>query len=336
MSSILEEIRLKKRLYGYTNEEMARRSGLPLSTVRKVLGGSTKSPGLKTVEALWQAFPEQSAPLQRTESGAASLPRTDPGAASLPEPEAWAVPAQDNYAYPSPEPAASLVREAEPAYALEPEAEPFYPFTNAPRGKYPRQGSYTLEDYLALPDDQRVELIDGVFYDMSAPTIPHQLIGGALYTRIANFLSGRKAPCVPLIAPTDVQLDRDNKTILQPDVMVVCHRDRFTTARLYGAPDFVAEVLSPSTRGKDILIKTNKYRNAGVKEYWMVDPRNETVTKMLFSAPDDEEPDGNIRTRTYSFDEPVPVTLFGDELSISFREIADSYAFLFTDNNKNL
>ena len=296
MSSIIDEIRRKKRLYGYTNEEMAQRSGLPLSTVRKVLAGSTKSPGLKTVEALWQVFPE--------EKGLYSVPGHS--AEALQESAAYAVPVPQL-----------------------PQQPVYYPYTNAPEGRYPRQGSYTLEDYLALPDEQRVELIDGVFYDMSAPTIPHQLIGGAVYTRIADFLSKKKAPCVPLIAPTDVQLDKDNKTILQPDVMVVCNRDLFTTARLVGAPDFVIEVLSPSTRNKDILIKTRKYRNAGVKEYWMVDLRHEQVTKMFFSPPSEEEPEGDILTRVYPFEEPVPISIFQDKLSINFREIVDGYAYLF-------
>lgn len=298
MSSIMEEIRRKKRLYGYTNEDMAQRSGLPLSTVRKVLAGITKSPGLKTVEALWQVFPEEKNGYAVPEQGTSSV--------------------QESVAY------GSAAPQPQPVY---------YPFTNAPEGRYPYQGSYTLEDYLALPDDQRVELIDGVFYDMSAPTIPHQLIGGAIHARLLEFLRKKKAPCVPLIAPTDVQLDKDDRTILQPDVMVVCNRDLFTTARLVGAPDFVIEVLSPSTRNKDILIKSHKYKKAGVREYWMVDPRHEQVTKMLFAPPSEEEPEGDILTRIYPFDEPVPISIFQDMLSINFREIVEGYAYLF-ENEK--
>lgn len=298
MSSIMEEIRRKKRLYDYTNEDMAQRSGLPLSTVRKVLAGITKSPGLKTVEALWQVFPE--------------------------EKNGYAVPEQGT----------NGVQESVAYGSAAPQPQPVhYPFTNAPEGRYPYQGSYTLEDYLALPDDQRVELIDGVFYDMSAPTIPHQLIGGAIHARLLEFLRKKKAPCVPLIAPTDVQLDKDDRTILQPDVMVVCNRDLFTTARLVGAPDFVIEVLSPSTRNKDILIKSHKYKKAGVREYWMVDPRHEQVTKMLFAPPSEEEPEGDILTRIYPFDEPVPISIFQDMLSINFREIVEGYAYLF-ENEK--
>ena len=284
----VEEIRRKKRLYGYTNEQMAEKSGLPLSTVQKVLGGSTKSPRLETLLALENAFPKE---------GAYTLP-----------------------------PAGGLLGESRPAYAPPPPQE--YPYTCAPPGKYPRQGSYTLEDYLALPEDQRVELIDGVFYDMGSPTIPHQLIGGEIYSLLRDFLNKKKGSCMPLMSPVDVQLDKDDKTILQPDVMVVCDRSRLSRARVIGAPDFLVEVLSPSTRSKDMMIKLNKYKNAGVKEYWMVDPKKETVIQYLFGNPCEEEPEGDVTLRVYSFDDPVPLELFGGELKIRLREIAESYAFL--------
>ncbi len=287
-NDFLEEIRLKKRLLGYTNAIMAEKSGLPLSTVQKVLGGTTKSPRFETLLALESAFPKE----------------------------------ENAYAAPS---TGALLEEALPAPAL---PEPVhYPYTCAPPGKYPRQGSYTLEDYLALPDDQRVELIDGVFYDMGAPTIPHQVLGGEIFALLRDFLRKKKGPCMPLVSPVDVQLDRDDKTILQPDVMVVCDRSKLTPARVFGAPDFLVEVLSPGTRSKDMLIKYNKYRNAGVKEYWAVDPKKETVIQYLFDDPCEEEPDGDITLRLYSFDQPVPVELFQGELEINFREIADSYAF---------
>ena len=85
-----------------------------------------------------------------------------------------------------------------------------------------RNGSYTLDDYYALPDEQRVELIDGYFYDMSAPTFHHQSIGGEIYRQIANYILERKGSCRPFIAPVDVQLDCDNKTMVQPDVGIIC------------------------------------------------------------------------------------------------------------------
>ena len=129
-------------------------------------------------------------------------------------------------------------------------------------------------------------------------------------------------------APTDVQIDKDNRTIVQPDVMIVCDRSKIRYARIFGAPDFIVEVLSPSTRSKDILIKSAKYKSAGVKEYWMVDLKAKSVTKMLFGEPDKEEPDGDIRIETFPFEKPVPVSLFDGELTVNFAELMEEYAFI--------
>ncbi|MBQ6322862.1 MAG: Uma2 family endonuclease [Lachnospiraceae bacterium] len=223
-----------------------------------------------------------------------------------------------------------LLRDGGSAYAVKPV---FLIPEQQPTARYPRQGSYTIEDYLALPDDQRVELIDGVFYDMSAPTTPHQLIGSEIFALLREFLLHNKGTCIPFVAPVDVQLDRDNRTMVQPDVCVICDRSKINRTRIFGAPDFVVEVFSPSTKMKDILIKMKKYQNAGVREYWMVDPDRETVTKILFLEPSEEYPEGDIDMKEYLFSTPVPVGIFHDECRIDLGEIVERYAFLFRDHS---
>lgn len=279
----LDEIRQKKKQYGYTNLQMAEKSGLPLATVQKVLGGTTKAPRYQTIQALASVFPEEA-----------------------------------SYSAESITPPA-MVREPGAAYSTQSHANP----------RYPRQGNYTIDDYLALPDDQRVELIDGVIYDMSAPTTPHQLIGGEIYALLREFLMRKKGSCIPFIAPVDVQLDKDMRTMVQPDVCVVCDHAKIDRARIYGAPDFVVEVLSPSTKMKDILIKMKKYQTAGVREYWMVDPDAETVTRILYKPPTEDYPDGDMTMGIYPFSAPVPVGIFNDECVIDFGEIRERYAFMF-------
>lgn len=184
-----------------------------------------------------------------------------------------------------------------------------------------RQGEYTLEDYYALPDDQRVELIDGVFYDMSSPTHIHQIISGEIYNRISNYIKANKGNCVPAMAPLDVQLDCDNRTMIQPDVIILCDRDKFQRGVIYGAPDLVVEVLSKSTRKKDMFLKLTKYMEAGVREYWMVDPKGKRVLVYYF----EEE----VWPVIYSFEDTIPVNIYEGKCQIDFAEIYEYIEFLY-------
>ncbi len=190
-----------------------------------------------------------------------------------------------------------------------------------------KQGEYTVEDYLALPEEQRVELIDGVFYDMAAPFNTHQVIAAELFRQIANFIRDRGGACKVFISPADVQLDRDNRTMVQPDVFIVCDRDKLNRKRTFGAPDFVVEVLSDSTRSKDMLLKLRKYQAAGVREYWIIDPDRRKVIVHLF---DEGFPD----TFICGFDAQVPVHVLKDECLVDFREVWDAVAFLYEEEQE--
>lgn len=184
-----------------------------------------------------------------------------------------------------------------------------------------RQGEYTIEDYLALPEQCRVELIDGVIYDMGAPNFGHQAIDIKISTKLFNYIDKMKGKCMIVTAPTDVQLDCDNKTMLQPDILIVCDRRKLTLERVFGAPDFVVEVLSLSTRKKDISIKMRKYKDAGVREYWIVDPIRRRVHVYEFERSTD--------SALYTFEDKVPVGIFNGECEVDFKEIYDSIKFLY-------
>ena len=191
-----------------------------------------------------------------------------------------------------------------------------------------RQGEYTLEDYYAIPDERRVELIDGVIYDMAAPTFAHQQIGFLIGWQLKNFVSKKNGTCIPSVAPIDVQLDCDDKTMVQPDVIVICDRDKAINRCVYGAPDFVVEVLSPSTSKKDSLIKLRKYKATGVWEYWMVDPDKKKV--VVYDWGKSEVP------TVYGFDAKVPVGIFSGECEIDFAEIYQEIAFLYEKENSEI
>lgn len=175
------------------------------------------------------------------------------------------------------------------------------------------QGSYTVDDYRALPDERRVELIDGYFYDMAAPTFTHQSIGGEIYRQIANFIMDRGGSCRPFIAPVDVQLDCDERTMVQPDVGIICHEERIQHFGVYGAPDFLVEVLSPSTRRKDSIKKLDKYLEAGVREYWILDPDQKRLLVYFFES--------EVYPKIYGLDQQVPINIYDGALSIDFSNI---------------
>ncbi len=185
------------------------------------------------------------------------------------------------------------------------------------------QGEYTLEDYYAMPDERRVELIDGVIYDMSSPTNIHQLIASEIREQLRSYIRKKGGNCIPIMAPADVQLDCDDRTMVQPDVFVVCDKDKIIKRCTYGVPDFIVEILSPSTRKKDVKIKLRKYIAAGVREYWIVDPDQKSV--VVYDFEHDELP------VIYGFDAKVPVAIFDGECEIDFAEIYEYISFLYEE-----
>ena len=181
-------------------------------------------------------------------------------------------------------------------------------------------GDNTIEDYLKLPEGTRVELIDGVFYDMAAPTIAHQGIIAEIANALKNYVDANNGKCITLMAPTDVQLDKDDKTMVQPDIIVVCDRDKFNKARLVGAPDFVIEVLSPSNWYNDMVRKLIKYKNAGVHEYWIVMPDSRKVLVYYFAKSD--------TPTEYTFNDEIPVNIWEGKCKIDFKKIYDKISFM--------
>lgn len=183
------------------------------------------------------------------------------------------------------------------------------------------QGEYTIEDYYALPDDVRAELIDGEIYDMSAPQVVHQVLLGSLFNRLSELIKRKGRQCLPLVAPVDVQLDMDDKTMVQPDILVLCNRDKLKKRVIYGAPDMIIEILSKSSWKKDTFFKLGKYLDAGVREYWVVDPDRKKVVVYDFEH--------SPTTVIYGFEEQVPVRIFRGECVIDFAEIYREIEFLY-------
>ncbi len=146
--------------------------------------------------------------------------------------------------------------------------------------------SYTFADYLTWDEDEHIELIDGEAVMMAPPSTKHQVISGEIFRQLANFLEGKK--CLAIPAPFAVRLFEGNKdvpenvrTVVEPDISVICDRSKLDGHGCKGAPDMVIEILSPSNLRHDRLVKLNLYQQAGVREYWIVSPEAQTVEVFL-------------------------------------------------------
>lgn len=178
----------------------------------------------------------------------------------------------------------------------------------------PQPETITLEQYESLPDEKRVEVFDGVVYDMASPSQIHQSISMQLSTIINNYILRKKGPCSIFSAPFDVKLSDTPLIMVQPDIMVVCDKDKLDEKRCNGAPDFIIEIVSPNNPSDDYIRKLYYYKNYGVREYWIVDPRRKIITVNYF--------EGNIISVQYPFDSTIKVNIY-DDLLINFSDIAD-------------
>lgn len=176
-----------------------------------------------------------------------------------------------------------------------------------------RSDLINLEQYENLPEDSPVEVFDGLIYNMASPSEAHQTISMELSTTINNYIRSKKGGCKVFHAPFDVILSNDPLTVVQPDIMVVCNKDKLDGKRCNGAPDFIIEIVSPGNPADDYIRKLYYYQNAGVKEYWIVDPRRKTVTVNYFEK--------NLLNIQYSFDSIIKVNIYED-LYIDFSEIS--------------
>ena len=187
-----------------------------------------------------------------------------------------------------------------------------------PDPRIPAGGGNTEEEYFRLPDDLRVELIDGVFYAMASPAKLHQAAALEIARQLWDCIEKHGKKCYVYIAPSDVSLGEDRKTVVQPDVYLHCDSEKETlTGPHRGAPDFVLEVLSPSNPENDLWRKRELYRRHGVREYWIVDPAGQIVYVFDFEKenPDEDTPE------KYSFDSQIPIRISGGSCSVDFQRV---------------
>ena len=172
-----------------------------------------------------------------------------------------------------------------------------------------RQEDMLTTEYIEnLPDGERAELIEGRIYNMAPPSRRHQELTGELYYRIADYIKSNNGGCKVYAAPFAVRLNSDEYTYVEPDISVICDESKLDERGCSGAPDWIIEVVSPASRRVDYLIKLMQYKNAGVREYWIVDPAKERVTVYGFEKETVDE---------YSFSDKIGVNIY-DGFEIDF------------------
>ena len=321
MNAIKGELRI-------TYQELSKESGVPLGTLQKVLGGFTKDPRASTLHSIEDALCRMKRNRELARGTFTSEKR-----------DIQVVRDGGNYYAPF-----SYGSETEKADDTAQNGDDERLRTYRQRIIMPEDGNphiYTVEEREQLPDDRRTELINGVLYDMATPTTYHQMISQYVYMRLYECIVKHGMLCHAFMAPLDVQIDRDAYTMVQPDVFVVCDESQITPGNVQGPPAFILEVLSPSTRRKDQIDKLAKYSEAGVSEYWIIDPTKREI--VVYDMRDKAYEDGCDDTSTedmregyevsvYHFTDRIPVLISENRCVIDMAPIKSELDRLYGEN----
>ena len=182
---------------------------------------------------------------------------------------------------------------------------------------------YTFADYLQWFDDKRRELFNGFIKMMSpAPTMNHQKISMKLLSKFILFQDKNKNNCQLFHAPFDVRLpingEKDDDkifTVVQPDIVLICDKNKLDKRGCIGPPDFIIEIISPATAKKDMEDKYNLYEQHGVLEYWIAFPHEQVIQKFVL------ENKKYVKNGTFAKEDEIPVHIFNNKLKIDLKDI---------------
>ena len=177
---------------------------------------------------------------------------------------------------------------------------------------FSKENTYTTDYIYSLPEGKRAELIDGVIYDMAPPNRLHQKLVMNLSAEIRNYIKKNNGSCEVYPAPFAVFLNKDDKTYVEPDISVICDKSKLDDRGCNGAPDWIIEIASPSSRKMDYSTKNTLYSDAGVREYWIVDSEKQRTT--IYRYEEDDAP------MVLPFQQDITVGIYGD-LSINIAEL---------------
>lgn len=290
----VEEIRKRKKRLKLTTQQLAILAELPLGTVSKILTGETKNPSYLTIEKL-EATIEKEEMLARVEAYQKAMHQYF---LEHPEDEGNQKKFEEIYRK------VNRLNDAPIPYAVPKDEEPVMYGSLALQDQ-----RMTINELSRMGESRDLQLINGQLVVSEMAGVSHQRMVKRLGRAISDFVEKKQGICEVFDVGVNVYLDEDEYTLVIPDLAVVCNPSQITERGVDGAPDWVIEVVSPSTRQNDYHKKLHKYMDAGVREYWIVDMDRRMVSVCINGEP--------MQVTIYSFDDEIPVHIYGGDLSIS-------------------
>ena len=283
----IAEMQARKVELGYSNEMLSKLSGIPASTIQKVLGGFTRAPRRKTLLAL-----------EKVLGGDAADDASEASQRQDSESEAGEVSLQQDAG------GENILAAAKKKSSRKPGRK------RKIRSYEPDLGN--LSEIEALRQSGRAELIDGLLYALPAPERQHQELVAKLLIQLAGYLCENKLSGNLLLSPFGVYLSGENgKDYLEPDLFYVRDSEKLTEKGCVGAPDWLLEIASPATKFRDLTIKPYKYRTAGVQECWIIDLETKVTVTYQFGEAEEMQ--------VFRFGEPV-LSRFFPGFTVRFAE----------------
>lgn len=298
----IEKMNENKEKLGLTYKKISELTGVPVGTVQKVLGGFTDSPRTTTMHALTELLLYEKKKEDPLHLRSYYYPDYRMGENFKRDMELCNLVAEAN---------PYLINKSSSAWKLKDGSEPLK----------------TIDDYYKESEFRRIELIQGVFYDMAAPTATHQMFVTEILGEFRNHVIKNKGTCLPLAAPVDVQLNEDNITMVEPDILILCDKDKLRKNKIFGAPDLTVEIVSKSSGSYDRITKLSQYMNAGVREYWIIDTFTDEILVYFFEE--------SYAPKRYGFNDKVPVNIWNGECVVNFEEIMTRLAPFMEDDSSD-
>ena len=301
----IKELKNRKKELKLTTADLAYLAEIPVSTVSKIMTGETKNPSYITIEKIDRALLQEEMRrriLAYKKALSEYCSSTDEEDYNFDE-------FDKNYRKINnlnndPIPFAKPVSNNEGAVGTE--------GTLAVK----RDKRITINQLEMFGEDRQLELIDGKLVYNEFPGLRHQMIVQNIGRVIDKFIEDNNGECKMFNVGENVVIDEDDYTLLGPDLVILCDKSKLTSIGIFGAPDFVMEVISKSTRRRDYNDKMHKYMHAGVREYWIVDPLKERVTVYIAGEP--------MMAYIYSFDDDIPVSIYDGKLVLNINLICDN------------